>query len=251
MSDWNGEHYKNHARSQEIAALKIIDRISFRGDERVLDIGCGTGNITKVLAEKVKHGDVIGIDSSEKMIQQALADYQTIENLDFQMANAGSFEFEKKFDLIVSFFALHWVKDHAKVIENVKRSLKDGGKICFLMISGGGPTRGKVFQRDPWKSEISNLEDRFVVIMDEDYNQLLDKFGFVKDCVEVIKMPHLFSTRKDMIQNFMTWLPYATGLSEERCLVLAGELIDNISDEPNQQTNIKAVPSILYVEAHI
>ena len=108
MSDWNGEHYKNHARSQEIAALKIIDRISFRGDERVLDIGCGTGNITKVLAEKVKHGDVIGIDSSEKMIQQALADYQTIENLDFQMANAGSFEFEKKFDLIVSFFAYNY-----------------------------------------------------------------------------------------------------------------------------------------------
>lgn len=111
MNDWNAKHYKKHAVSQESAALNIISEILFRGDECILDIGCGSGNITKGLAEKVPNGNVIGIDPSSEMIQQATDDYLKTPNLSFQLNNAENFKFDKKFDLITSFFALLWVKD--------------------------------------------------------------------------------------------------------------------------------------------
>lgn len=246
-TDWDAKHYRKHAVSQESAALKVIDGITFRGDENILDIGCGTGNITRVLAKKASKGEVIGIDPSPKMIQQAVVEYANTPNLSFQQKSAEDFQFEHKFDLVTSFFALHWVNDQDKVVKNVREALREGGQIRFLMISGGDPKIGEVFQREPWKSEIFNPEERFAVVTEDDYQQ----FGFVKDCVKVLKIPHTFTTREEMIQNFMTWLPYATGLSKDRCLVFAEEIVDNISAEPNQQTNIETITSILYVEAHV
>lgn len=249
--DWDAKHYRKHSVSQESAALNVIENIKFKGNEKVLDIGCGTGNITSVLAKKANMGEVIGIDPSPKMIQQASAEYAKIPNLSFQQVSAEDFHFDHKFDLITSFFALHWVKNQGKVVKNVREALNRGGKIRFLIISGGDPKIGAIFEKERWKSKIFKPEERFAVVSEDDYHQLLEKFGFIKDCVEVLKIPHTYRTRYDMIQNLMTWVPYATELSKDESLVFAEEIVDNICSEPNQQTNIEMITSILYVEAHV
>ena len=93
MSNWDAKFYKKQARLQEDAALRILNQVSFNGDERVLDIGCGDGKITKKIAEMVPKGEVIGIDPSKEMIDEALADYSHIPNLSFLQEGAESFHF--------------------------------------------------------------------------------------------------------------------------------------------------------------
>lgn len=62
MNAWDGEYYQKHASAQEKRALKILSKIPFLGNERVLDIGCGIGRITKCIAEKVPNGSVSQLD---------------------------------------------------------------------------------------------------------------------------------------------------------------------------------------------
>ena len=252
MSDWDAKFYKKEAGLQENAALRILKRISFQGNERVLDIGCGDGKITKKIAELVPEGEVIGIDPSREMINEALADYSHISNLNFLQERAENFNFEKKFNLITSFFTLHWVRDHGMVLKNVKLVLKKGGKILFLMVSGGDPKIGEVFERDRWKSRIEeHFSKKFSIITEKDYHHLLDRYGFEKICVELIGLTYQFDTIKELEHYFMTWLPYATGLSHEECLKFAAEITENICLHQKKRTNIDLKTSMLLVEALI
>jgi len=250
MSNWDAKFYKEQAGLQENAALRILKRISFNGDERVLDIGSGDGKITKKIAEMVPGGEVIGIDPSREMINEALADYSHIPNLNFLQEGAESFNFEKKFDLITSFFVLHWVKNHGMVLKNVKSALKKGGKILFLMVSGGDPKIGEVFERDHWKPRIEkHFSKKFSIITEKDYHRLLDRYGFEKICVELIGLTYRFDNIKELADYFMTWLPYATGLFHEECLQFAAEIAENICLHQKKRKNIDLKTSMLLVEA--
>ncbi len=250
MSNWDAKFYKKQAGLQENAALRILERIYFEGDERVLDIGCGDGKITKKIAEMVPEGEVIGIDPSREMINEALADYSHISNLSFLQERAENFNFEKKFNLVTSFFALHWVRDHGMVLKNVKSVLKKGGKILFLMVSGGDPKIGEVFERGHWKSRIEkHFSKKFSMVTEKDYHRLLDHYGFEKICVELIGLTYQFDTIKELEHYFMTWLPYATGLSHEECQRFAAEIAENICSYQKKRTNIDLKTSMLLVEA--
>ncbi|MEC7839941.1 MAG: class I SAM-dependent methyltransferase [Chlamydiota bacterium] len=250
-SDWDPQHYRKHADLQEAIALNFMSPFFFRGDESILDLGCGPGNITKVLATKVKAGQVVGVDISKKMIDYAIAEYGDIPNLHFQLQSADNLHFEKKFDLVTSFFTLHWVKNQKTVLENVRNILVKDGTIRFLIVSGGDPKISEVFQRESWRSEICGMKERFSDVKADEYRLLLEELGFFNISVRVKKIQHTFPTREETIQHYMTWLPSATGLCRERSLELAGEVVDSISDEPNQLTNIETITSVLCVEAQI
>ncbi len=250
MSSWDAKFYKKQARLQEDAALRILKQVSFNGDERVLDIGCGDGKITKKIAEMVPKGEVIGIDPSKEMINEALADYSHIPNLSFFQEGAESFHFEKKFNLVTSFFALHWVKDHGLVLKNVKFALKKGGKIFFLMVSGGDPKIAEVFEREHWKPRVEkHFNEKFSMITEKDYHRLLDHYGFEKICVKLIGLLYQFATIKELEHYFMTWLPYATGLPHAVCRQFAAEIAENICLHEKKRTNIDLNTSLLFVEA--
>jgi len=250
MSDWDAKFYKKQARLQEDAALRILKQVSFNGDERVLDIGCGDGKITKKIAEMVPKGKVIGIDPSKEMINEAIADYSHIPNLNFLQERAEGFNFKEKCNLVTSFFALHWVKDHGSVLKNVKSVLKKGGKILFLMVSGGDPKIAEVFEREHWKPRIEkHFNEKFSMITEKDYHRLLDYYGFEKVCVKLIELLYQFATIKELEYYFMTWLPYATGLPRAICRQFAAEIAENICLHEKKRTNIDLNTSLLFIEA--
>ncbi len=250
MSDWDAKFYKKQARLQEDAVMRILKQISFNGDECVLDIGCGDGKITKRIAEMVPKGKVIGIDPSKEMIREALVDYSHIPNLNFLQERAEDFNLKEECNLVTSFFTLHWVKDHGSVLKNAKSVLKKGGKIIFLMVSGGHPNIVEVFERDHWKPRIErHFHKKFSMITEENYDRLLDHYGFEKVCVKSIGLPYQFATIKELEYYFMTWLPYATGLSNEECIQFAAEIAENICLHEKTHTNIDLNTSLLFVEA--
>ncbi|MGH2954288.1 MAG: class I SAM-dependent methyltransferase [Solirubrobacterales bacterium] len=69
--DWDAKTYDRVADPQEEWGRQVLDRLSIRGDETVLDAGCGSGRVTRLLLERLPEGRVIGVDASPSMIEKA------------------------------------------------------------------------------------------------------------------------------------------------------------------------------------
>ena len=108
----------------------LIPLLDPQPGELILDLGCGTGHLTKTIAESGAH--VIGIDSSQPMIETARATYPELE---FLIADARDFSFADPFDAIFSNATLHWVQPPESVVRCISASLKTGGR--FIAEFGG------------------------------------------------------------------------------------------------------------------
>ena len=127
--EFDGEKYRLASKHQKEWGNDLISELSLKGDETVLDLGCGDGILTERLALSVPHGKVLGIDASVRMIRTA----GTIRrgNLNFACMDIHEMHFENEFDLIFSNAALHWVGDHARLLKNAFNALKPHGRILW------------------------------------------------------------------------------------------------------------------------
>lgn len=108
----------------------VLALLGAQPGERILDVGCGTGHLTKKIAEAGTK--VIGLDSSAEMIAAARENYPEIN---FVIADAADFSFDEPFDAIFSNAALHWVHRVEEAIVCMSRALKPGGR---LVVEFGG-----------------------------------------------------------------------------------------------------------------
>jgi len=129
-NNWNATLYdQKHAFVFEYGK-GLIPLLNPQPDELILDLGCGTGHLTKTIAESGAR--VIGIDSSPRMIDMARTSYPELE---FHVADARNFSFTTPFDAIFSNATLHWVRPPESVVGCIAASLKAGGR--FVAEFGG------------------------------------------------------------------------------------------------------------------
>ena len=133
--EFDGEKYKKASAHQKEWGKRIISEFSFRGDERILDLGSGDGALTSMFAELVPDGFVLGIDASRGMIEEAGKIGKP--NLLFREMDINSIEFREEFDLVFSNATLHWIKDHRSLLTRVIDSLKPGGIVRFNFAAAG------------------------------------------------------------------------------------------------------------------
>jgi ubiquinone/menaquinone biosynthesis C-methylase UbiE len=126
-----GQNFVLDRRTVENSNRNLMALIK-EGDN-VLDVGCGTGAITKDIVKLVgAEGFVQGIDSSEHLIIQAKNTYSNISNLEFQLADINTYSPETKFNVITSARVLQWLSNPREVLEKMKGLLKTGGAIAIL-----------------------------------------------------------------------------------------------------------------------
>ena len=133
--EFDGKKYEKASAHQKEWGVAIIAELGLTGNERVLDLGCGDGALTSLIADLVPHGQVVGIDASQGMID--VAREKKRENLSFLLKDIDCLDFVEEFDLILSNAALHWIKDHNRLLRNVRRALSDGGTIRFNFAGDG------------------------------------------------------------------------------------------------------------------
>lgn len=131
---WDGEHYDKYSRPQIDAAKKHLGNISFDGCFSVIDIGCGSGAITAVIADMLPNIRVSGSDVSGDMIRAARKNHGSRENLTFYEQDAQKFVGKSEFDAAVSFLTLHWVQNRPAFFTTLFNALKPGGK--FFITAG-------------------------------------------------------------------------------------------------------------------
>lgn len=112
---------------------ELIKATHIRSGEKVLDIGCGPGNSSKILSDT--GAEVTGIDFSQKMIDVALAKYP---NISFHQADAENLpEANNSFDVIIANYVVHHFADPKKVFSEIARVLKPGGRFAFAVWGPG------------------------------------------------------------------------------------------------------------------
>ncbi len=126
---WNPETYNKFREERQAPFTDLLKLINRRENISVIDLGCGTGELTSILADALPGSRVLGIDNSAEMLSKAAA----FSNYDLQFEQEGITEITesgKKFDLIFSNAALQWLDDHEKLIPDLIRMLNDGGQLA-------------------------------------------------------------------------------------------------------------------------
>jgi len=130
MSDWNADLYESRHSFVWERARELVALLAPQDGERILDVGCGTGQLTAELAQAGSR--VLGIDSSPAMIEQARKNFPRIE---FRVADVRTMEFHNEFDAVFSNAVLHWVKEADAAAAAIGRALAPGGR--FVAEFGG------------------------------------------------------------------------------------------------------------------
>lgn len=173
---WKPELYNEKHSFVYKYGESLIEWLDPKANERILDVGCGSGQLTAKINELAQ--EAVGIDKSAEMIADARSKYPDIE---FQVADASQFNFDKKFDSIFSNATLHWVTDYQNAIQCMYDHLKPDGKIV-VEFGGKGNVQTIMDQlrhslRDRGYTEQSNLDLWFFPSIGE-YSTALEAVGF-------------------------------------------------------------------------
>lgn len=136
MTEWDATEYSHHSSLQAAMAAEVLSQLALKGNERVLDVGCGEGKITAQVATRCQQGAVVGVDVSHDMIRLAREQFAA-PNLRFEVADARSLPFRVEFDLVVSFNALHWVPDQEIALRSIHTALVPSGRAQLRLVPAG------------------------------------------------------------------------------------------------------------------
>jgi trans-aconitate methyltransferase len=125
---WDASLYAGNGRFVALLAESLVEALQPRAGERILDLGCGDGFLTRRIAES--GATMVGVDSSPQMIAAAKE-----RGVDARLASGEALPFNREFEAVFSNAALHWMSDHDAVLQSVYRALKPGGR--FLAECGG------------------------------------------------------------------------------------------------------------------
>jgi len=137
--DWDAEAYHRVSTPQLEWAREVIERLPLKGDETVLDAGCGSGRVTQLLVERLPQGRVIGVDASRSMIEQAR---ETLgPDVELHVAELTELELETQVDAVFSNAVFHWIPDHDALFRRMFAALVPGGRLVAQCGGAGNVAR--------------------------------------------------------------------------------------------------------------
>ena len=133
--EWNADQYYRNANMQYRVGQVAIEQLNPQDGERILEIGCGPGRLTTLIAQKIPNGEVLATDLSQNMIEKA-GESMTLSgltNVQFACINALTMQFGNEFDAIFSNFAVQWVFQPRRLYKKLYKALKPGGRIVITV----------------------------------------------------------------------------------------------------------------------
>jgi trans-aconitate methyltransferase len=241
-AEWNAADYAANSAAQQIWARELIAQLHLRGDEHILDVGCGDGKVTAELARAVPKGSVTGIDASPEMIRFARKTFLPGKhpNLEFQVMDAreiggcdapsqssgrlksgdGGVAATRRFDVVFSSSVLHWVADHPAFLRGAAAGLRSGGR---LVVSCGGKGNAQdVFvalrpemRLKQWRKFFRKMGKPYFFHSPAEYEKWLPRFGFKTHTVKLSPKDAVYQGRERFAAWFRTtWLPYTQRVPE-------------------------------------
>jgi trans-aconitate 2-methyltransferase len=124
--DWSADVYDRVSHPQLDWGLEVLQRLPLRGDEAVLDAGCGSGRVTVELARRLPRGRLVAVDASPSMVEKARAALPAAEVF---LANLSELELAEPVDAVFSNAVFHWIEDHDALFARLHAALRPGGRL--------------------------------------------------------------------------------------------------------------------------
>jgi trans-aconitate 2-methyltransferase len=180
--EWDAATYDRVSRPQLEWGLQVLDRLPLRGDERVLDAGCGSGRVTAKLAERLPRGQVIAVDASAAMVARAREALPTEAQV--IQADLLELELDEPVDAIFSTATFHWILDPARLFQRLHAALRPGGRLVAQCGGEGNVARflaasDRVGARDPYAEHLDDVAGSWRFAGPRETAELLSEAGFV------------------------------------------------------------------------
>lgn len=127
---WDPTQYSHFRDERKRPFFELLARVDVDAPAHVADLGCGTGDLTRVLAERWKGARVYGVDSSGAMVEEARR-RPSPESLSFEVADLAGWEPPAPLEVLFSNAALHWLPDHGELLRGLVAKLAPGGVLAF------------------------------------------------------------------------------------------------------------------------
>ena len=185
MQTWDAEAYGRHGSFVHGLAGGVLEWLAAQPGERILDLGCGDGQLTRRIAST--GADVVGLDTSPQMAAAARSLGIAVDEGSAELMPYG----ERSFDAVFSNAALHWVRDHEAMLAEVRRVLKPGGRFVAEMGGHGNIAAIRVaLMAALARHGFDGLEDNVNYYPTaEAYRRRLERHGFKVERIALIPRP--------------------------------------------------------------
>jgi trans-aconitate 2-methyltransferase len=186
---WNPEQYNRFRDERMMPFFDLVALVRPAPGMRVIDLGCGTGELTAMLAARLPESYVEGIDASPAMLDQAAA--RATERVSFRQADVRDIADARAYDLVFSNAVFQWVPDNAGVFARILRSMKPGAQIAVQVPKNEAhPSHviaGEVAREQPFRDLLGGYTRESHALVLEQYAELLYAHGLREQvCIEKI-----------------------------------------------------------------
>ena len=129
-TEWDAASYEELADPMTRWGAEFLERMELRGDEAVVDAGCGTGRVTELLLGRLPEGTVLAVDVSEEMVSAAVERFAGDGRIRVERQDLLELDAEKPVDVIFSTATFHWILDHDRLFRRLAENLKPGGLLA-------------------------------------------------------------------------------------------------------------------------
>jgi trans-aconitate 2-methyltransferase len=182
--DWDAAGYDRVSAPQVEWALRVLERLPLRGDETVLDAGCGSGRVTQLLLERLPRGHVVAVDSAPSMVEHAREALDPARATIFQ-ANLTELSLDEPVDAVFSNAVFHWIGDHDLVFARLQAALRPGGRLVAQCGGEGNVQRfheaaRAVASTDPYAPYLADWEGPWNFAGADETAARLERAGFTE-----------------------------------------------------------------------
>jgi trans-aconitate 2-methyltransferase len=236
--EWDADSYHTMATPHQTWGAEILDRLTLRGDETVLDLGCGTGRVTAQLLERLgPEGHVIGVDGSAAMVADAQRRLGG-ERARFLQQDLLELTVEEPADAAVSGATFHWIADHDRLFARIRAALQDGAP--FVAQCGG---RGNIASivavvddvaaREPFAASFAGWPGPWNYAGPEETVDRLERAGFAVDRVWLNPSPQRPSQPREFLRT-VTLGSHLLRLAPELREPFLDAVLDGLGPDPVQ-----------------
>ena len=180
---WNPVEYERFKRERAQPFHDLMSLVRWKPAMRVVDLGCGTGEFTRILHEKLGAAETLGIDNSDAMLG-ACAKYAT-DGLRFEKRDIRDFNTDAAFDLVFSSAALQWLPNHEALLTEIARAVAPEGQLAIHMPANDDhpshTVAAELAAALPFRDVLGGYTHRPPLLAAERYAEILDTLGFTTE----------------------------------------------------------------------
>lgn len=214
---WDPQRYHQFQRERSAPFEDLLRLVEVRQDLEVIDLGCGTGELTRRLADALPGSRVLGIDSSPEMLARA----QEYAGPDLRFEHGTIEQVDGSWDLVFSHAAIHWVPDHRALVPRLVSLLRPGGQLAVQLPSNHGHVSHRLIREtaaeEPFRSALAGWTREIPVLPIDQYAEILYRAGGEEITVLEKIYPHVLESA-DVVADWTSGtalVPYTERLPEE------------------------------------